>query len=242
MKLKGIVSKSFVRAILCVSLFGLVVQFLFPVRTSLIRLSFLLLIMSSWLCIFCLSRPKSKIRKILLGFIIFVILFCCMPSRQINQVNLRKEYVNSLYRYESRPYVWGAENFFAVDCSGLIRQGFIDANVCYGLKTFNGALVREAILLWWYDSSAKAMRDGYRGRTIRIMDATNVNELDHDRILPGDFAVTQNGVHRLAYLGDGRWIQADPNPHKVVIGKVPVEDSGWFKTSVYIMRWSEFKK
>lgn len=204
-KLKDILLKSVIRAVLCIALFGLIVQIICPIRNTFIKLSMLVLIAISWACILYLSRPKSKFRYVFLGLSVFVIFFCCMPSRRINQGNLRQHNVRSLCRYESRPYMWGAENFFAVDCSGLIRQGFIDANILYGLKTFNGALVREAILLWWYDSSAKAMRDEYRGRTKRLVEAPCINQLDHSRILPGDFAVTQNGIHCLAYLGDGRW-------------------------------------
>jgi hypothetical protein len=83
------------------------------------------------------------------------------------------------------------------------------------------------------------MRDEYRGRTIQYLRSSSINQLDHARILPGDFAVTQNGAHCLAYLGDGNWIQADPNPHKVTISKVPVEDSGWFRHPIYIMQWAE---
>lgn len=241
LKKRGIVSKNFLKADLCLVTFGLIVLLLIPVRTTLIKLCIVLLSFAFWLLILSQNWRKRKLRNTLLGITAFSVLFCCMPSRTINESKLREQYVRSLGFYESRPYLWGAENFLAVDCSGLIRQGYIDANMIYGLKTFNGALVRKAMLIWWNDSSAKAMRDEYRGRTKRYIESPSINQLDHSRILPGDFAVTQNGVHCLAYLGDGHWIQADPNPNKVTINTVPEENSSWFRQPIYIMRWSEFE-
>ena len=241
-KWKDILLKSSIRANLCLALFGLAILLICPIRNTLIKLGILSFIMIAWVCVLCLIYFKRKMRYAFLGLTVLSILFCCMPSRQINQADLREDYVRALCRYESRPYKWGAENFFAVDCSGLIRQGFIDANFLYGMKTLNGALVREALLLWWYDSSAKALRDEYRGRTLKVIKTDCINELDHHQIFPGDFAVTQNGVHCLAYLGEGRWIQADPAVHKVRIDSVPVEDSSWFRQPIYIMRWSEFER
>ncbi len=241
-KFKGIMLKSLIRAVLFVALFGLILQTLYPIRNTFIKLGILLFVVIIWICLFCLTYLNRKIRYFFLGFTAAILLFCCMPSHQINENKFRQQYVRSLSFYESKPYMWGAENFLAVDCSGLIRQGYIDAGVIYGLKTFNGALVREAVLLWWYDASAKAMRDEYRNRTKQITKAPSINQLDHSKILPGDFAVTQNGAHCLAYLGDGRWIQADPTPNQVTISVAPTESSNWFKQPVYIMRWSAFNQ
>jgi len=222
---------------LCLSLFGLAVLVGCPIRNTPIKAGLLLSALAVWLFLFVLSRRRRRVRYLLIGAAMVAFLFCCMPSRAFNEDKLREQCTRSLLFYDQRPYVWGAENFLAVDCSGLVRQGYIDASLVYGLKTLNGALVREAMLLWWYDSSARAMRDQYRGRTKRVLESPSINELDYDKILPGDFAVTQNGVHCLAYLGEGRWIQADPNCKKVVIGQVPADDA-WFNVPVYIMRWS----
>ncbi|MCE5343451.1 MAG: NlpC/P60 family protein [Eubacteriales bacterium] len=226
---------------LYIALAGIGVLLFYPVRNTLVRLLFVFLMMAAWACVLYLSRSKRKIRYAIIGLTLFAVLFCCMPERRIDEGKLREEYVRSLLRYELKPYIWGGESFFAVDCSGLIRQGFVDANLIYGLKTLDGACVRKAILLWWQDASAKAMRDEDRGQTKRLMEAVSINELDQNLVRPGDFAVTQSGVHCLAYLGEGNWIQADPSSRKVTIGRVPV-DSGWFMQQVYIMRWGEFGK
>jgi hypothetical protein len=181
---------------------------------------------------------RRKLRWTFLGLTAGFFLFLCMPARSIPIDDFRACYVYCLQRYESVSYLWGAEGRTAIDCSGLIRQGYIDALWSYGLRTFNGALVREGLLLWIHDCSAKALRDGYRLWTRQVMEAGSINSLDGSTLEPGDFAVTRNGVHCLAYLGDGKWIQADPVARKVVINRMPVADSAWFEAPVCIMRWS----
>lgn len=57
-----------------------------------------------------------------------------------------------------------------------------------------------------------------------------------ERLEPGDFAVTSDGVHVLAYLGDRRWIQADPAAGEVVVDETPSDDR-WFRAPVHVMRW-----
>ena len=49
-------------------------------------------------------------------------------------------------------------------------------------------------------------------------------------------AVTDDGLHVLAYLGDSTWIQADPNAKKVIKLKAPSTNE-WFGVPVKLMRW-----
>ncbi len=42
----------------------------------------------------------------------------------------------------------------------------------------------------------------------------------------------------MAYLGDNRWIEADPGIGRVVIVLVPSSDNGWFRTPMKIVRWN----
>ncbi len=53
-------------------------------------------------------------------------------------------------------------------------------------------------------------------------------------------AVTEDGVHILAYLGDKVWIEADPIYKKVIKVSIPETDNPWFNTPVYILRWQQF--
>ena len=52
----------------------------------------------------------------------------------------------------------------------------------------------------------------------------------------GDLAVTADGVHVLAYLGDRTWIEADPTAHEVVEVTLPTSNA-WFHVPVVFVRW-----
>ena len=138
-------------------------------------------------------------------------------------------------------FFWGGENGFGVDCSGLIRAGLIKANFQKGFLALNPGWVRFSLSLWWHDCSAKALGEEYRGLARRVLSAPSINELDTARILQGDIAVMANGVHVLAFLGGGDWIEADPALGKVVIINAPVKTNSWFDEPVHIMRWTELE-
>jgi len=57
---------------------------------------------------------------------------------------------------------------------------------------------------------------------------------------PGDLAVTADGIHIMAYLGNRIWIEADPNMHKVIEVAVPTSNQ-WFNTPVVFVRWKWLK-
>ena len=97
-----------------------------------------------------------------------------------------------------------------IDCSGLVRSGLIKANYEQGILTFNPRLIREGFSLWWHDCSAKALGEEYRGRTWLLVSARSINEIDYATIMPGDIAVTEDGIHVLAFLRAKLWIEADP--------------------------------
>ena len=112
----------------------------------------------------------------------------------------------------------------------------MNAMFARGVRTLDGGLVRSAIDLWWNDCSAQALGEGYRSLTTHVADTRSLNELDHTLVTPGDLAVTQSGVHILAYLGDGHWIQADPGAGKVITLPAPARN-GWFQSPMKIVRW-----
>lgn len=66
-----------------------------------------------------------------------------------------------------------------------------------------------------------------------------INAIDSSLILPGDMAVTANGIHILAYIGENRWIEADPGVEKVIVVEVPDETNHWFNTPVVLIRWNQ---
>jgi hypothetical protein len=163
------------------------------------------------------------------------------PTRSHDVSALREEYVRALRSYESVPYVWGGESRRGIDCSGLVRCGMIAAAKSHGLATLNPGLLRESFLLRWNDSSAKALKEEHRSKTRLLFMARSLNETRHEALRPGDMAVTSNGVHVLAYLGERTWIEADPselNGNRVITLTVPSR-SAWFNTPVHLVRWRQ---
>jgi hypothetical protein len=109
-----------------------------------------------------------------------------------------------------------------------------------GVKTLNPALVRESAVMWWYDASARALAAEYRDQTKHLMDSTSVNDTDVSRLLPGDLAVTSDGVHVLSYLGGDAWIEADPGEGKVLTLRTAPESKkldSWLNLPVTLVRW-----
>jgi NlpC/P60 family len=178
-------------------------------------------------------------RAVGLAIVLSVIIFLLSPGDRLAGRNLQPNYVQMLRTYEGSRYVWGGENHLGIDCSGLVREGLIQANLHYGFQTFNPALVRSGLGMWWFDAGADALLREYRGYTRRLWTAASINQIDHVQIQPGDLAVTTNGEHILAYLGDRAWIEADPNVMKVIIVQVPTANP-WFQVPVEILRWQQF--
>jgi hypothetical protein len=164
-----------------------------------------------------------------------------LPSRSVSPVSLQQRYTQALGRYEGTLYVWGGENRRGIDCSGLVRQGMVDATFLEGLATLNGRLIRQSFALRWYDCSAEALKDEYRGFAVKLGETKALHQYDHGQLQPGDFAITSDGVHALAYLGNETWIEADPGAHKVILAKKG-DANPWLARPVALMRWSVLVK
>jgi hypothetical protein len=165
--------------------------------------------------------------------------FLALPARGLpDPALLRGDYLRALRQYDGVRYYWGGECRTGIDCSGLIRRGLIDATFLRGVRDLDAGLVRRSISLWWNDCTANALGEGYDELTTHVLDTPSLNELDHTKVLPGDLAVTSNGVHIMAYLGDREWIEADPDVRRVIVARVPVAENYWFETRMRVMRWS----
>jgi hypothetical protein len=221
------------------SLGFLVALALLPVSYGITRLASLVLVFAVWFGLIALVWRHSAIRLALLGMTVLTAGFLALPSRSIPASDvLRADYVAALRHYDGVSYYWGGESSLGIDCSGLIRRGLIDALLRRGVRTFDAGLVRRAISLWWHDCSASALGSQHRGLTVQLFDTPSLNVLDHSKVLPGDLAVTTGGVHIMAYLGDRRWIEADPGPGRVIMVTAPSTDNPWFASSMHIVRWS----
>lgn len=202
---------------------------------------YLFLLTSTFFFIYTVYLFKKSIYRIL-SILLFAVTFLFIfgfEGKKIEASVLREEYVKELEKFENTTYLWGGESIFGIDCSGLVRRGVMDANLKLGIKTLNPLLIRKAISLWFYDMSADAMMNEYRHTTKYVLSAKSVNELDYSKILPGDFMLTQNGVHTMAYIGNKTWIEADPSIYKVVKVTIPEKNIMWFKVPTKIMRWEQ---
>ena len=222
------------------ALFGATVFFWFyPVNIGLLRLYFLLTIPTLLVGGAVLLWHRERLRYVpvvILGLLLVVLI---LPGRSQDAHRLRERYVSALRSDEGTKYVWGGENGFGIDCSGLARRALINAHVREGLLSLNPSHLRDSLELWWYDCSARAMKQGYRDWTRHLFDADSVNELSAEVAAPGDLAVTADGLHVLICLGQGTWIEADPGLGRVFAAKTPVANP-WFDMPVVVLRWKRF--
>jgi hypothetical protein len=209
-----------------------------PVSNGALRLFVAAAIPGLWALAIFLARPVRGMSFAIMAAGLLVGVAAVLPGRRMDPVRLQSTYVLQLRHYEGTPYVWGGENGRGIDCSGLVRRALVDAYMRTALTTGNPRAMRAGLDLWWHDSSALALRDQYRHSTAPVFAASSINSIPASRLLPGDIAVTANGVHVLAYLGDGTWIQAEPGIMKVITLAAPNEN-GWFNVAVHVMRWRD---
>ena len=61
--------------------------------------------------------------------------------------------------------------------------------------------------------------------------------MSYDELKTGDLAITANGVHVVVYVGNGKWIQADPGIGLVATLDGRTDENSWFDSAVNIFRW-----
>lgn len=210
---------------------------LFPVSTTATRSIGLALFSVIWIGLIALAWSHRFLRFSLIGFSMLCAIFLVLPTRRHpDTTSLRNAYVAGLRHYDGVTYYWGGESPKGIDCSGLIRRGLIDSFFLRGISTFDAGLVRHAFWLWWHDCTARDLGEGH-SNTTHLADTPSINALDHSKILPGDLAVTSDGLHIMAYLGDNHWIEADPGIGQVVTISVPTHNA-WFRVPMNIVRWN----
>jgi energy-coupling factor transporter transmembrane protein EcfT len=208
----------------------------YPVGTTATRAAGVLSFAVLWIGLLALLWKRPLWRWVGPAVTVAVAVFLLLPGQPVSPRGLREKYAGCLRRYEGVHYVRGGENALGIDCSGLARRGLMDALFLEGVRTFNPALVRAALGLWWNDASAQTIAES-RELTVPVEEAPQINLLDHARLRPGDMAVTASGVHLLIYLGDQTWIEADPTEERVVVVRVPSQSNSWLTTPVRVVRW-----
>lgn len=202
----------------------------------------MLLFLFIWTGLIVFVWQKKYIRWIFLSVTGLSFLFLILPERKFPpEEELKKDYIQHLMTYQGTTYYWGGENSLGIDCSGLVRRALVNSLFCKGFFSFNSGLVREGIVLWWFDTSASELGKG-AGKTQNILTVSNLNEFDHKLIEIGDLAVTTSGKHVMAYIGNKSWIEADPNTKDVTILIVGSDDSFWLEVPMNIVRWKILSK
>jgi cell wall-associated NlpC family hydrolase len=183
-------------------------------------------------------RKYYVYRTILIVLPILACIPFLLPSRAIDATELRANYLQALARYEGSTYYWGGENMRGIDCSGLPRRSLRDALLRYGIAHGNGKAFRLAAEQWYYDTSAKALGEGYRSFTKNLAIEGTVQSIDNSTLKAGDLAVTKSGIHTMVYLGEGKWIQADPGIGAVATLHSRNDQNTWFDAPITMHRWS----
>jgi NlpC/P60 family len=182
-------------------------------------------------------RKYPRSRRIMLFAIFVSVIPFLLPGREMDVGSLRSNHIVELRRFEETRYVWGGESGRGIDCSGLPRRALRNALWWEGMRTANGNAFRLWLDLWFFDSSAKAMGEGYRGRTLATVHGGPLWALNPQDLLPGDLAIRSDGVHVVVYLGNNEWIEADPQQSKVRRWIPKPTDGPWYEPMT-IHRWS----
>lgn len=209
---------------------------LYPVSNGWLRVATLICLALLWARLLGFCWRWKALRLAVLTLTLLVIVGLNLPGRHPDKQALRERYIHALRSYEGIRYVWGGENRLGIDCSGLVRVGLINANFREGLETLNPGLMRAGLSLWWQDCSARALGEENRQFARHLFDAPAINRLGQTQLQPGDFAVTDDGAHVLAYLGGRDWIAADPDERCVLVLSVPTTNA-WFDSRVKLLRW-----
>ncbi|QJE95636.1 NlpC/P60 family protein [Luteolibacter luteus] len=211
-----------------------------PIHDGLMRYGLTAALGLVWLGLLIVLWPKKKARLAALALPLFLALPFLLPGRDLDQAHLKHDYLSGMRRFTGSTYVWGGESSRGIDCSGLPRRALRDALAQQAL-TGNGKAARLWLEQWWFDTSARAMQESYRGFTKAIGVAGRMTDLDLAKIQPGDLAVTGDGRHVMIYLDKGEWIQADPGPGQVIVATPGRDDNAWFNSYVSLHRWTSLE-
>ena len=228
----------FWRLVWIAGLTGMIALAVWPYHDGALRYGLPLSLLATWSAglLFCW---RWKFRRIaLLALPVLAAIPFCLPAKPIDPAKLRENYLAAMKRMEGIRYLWGGESGRGIDCSGLPRRAIRDALLEDGWKNGNGGAFREWARQWWFDTSAKALGQGYRGFTRPLGISGKLCDLDFGNLSRGDLAVTADGRHVMVYFGNGKWIQADPMAFKVTISLPDPNQNPWFASMVTMHRWT----
>ena len=126
-----------------------------------------------------------------------------------------KNYVDALRSYQGKAYL-------EETCSALICDAHEHAS---NMKAH---------------CTAKEFWEGCGDKLANVTEAASLAEVDWSKVNPGD-VLAMNGVHVVAYLGDGQCIDSDPMHGGVrevsLASLIEKRNDPWFSGAVRVQRW-----
>ena len=228
----------FLRPVFIAAVTGLVALVFWPYHDGVLRYGLPLSLLVVWVSGLAFLWRRKIARIVLLVRPFLAALPFLLPAKPLSLESLRDRYLASMRAMEGAAYVWGGERHGGVDCSGLPRLALREALWKEGWRTGNGAAFRDWAEQWWFDSSAKALGENHRDFTRPTGVRGKLRDLDFEVLAPGDLGVTVSGVHVMVYVGNGRWMHADPGSLKVTFSDPGTDQNPWFDSIVVMRRWS----
>lgn len=229
--------RQFHRLLFIAGISGLLALAVWPYHDGALRYGLPLALALTWSAGLGFVWRRKSWRMVLLALPVLAAVPFCLPGKPLEPEKLRDRYIAAMERMKGSRYVWGGESRWGIDCSGLPRRALRDALWETGVENGNGAAFREWARQWWFDTSAKAMGENYRGFTRPLGVSGKLRDLDFNKLSPGDLAVTADGRHVMVYLRGGNWIQSDPLAAKVIVGHGLRDEISWFNSLVTMHRW-----
>jgi len=167
-----------------------------------------------------------------------------LGNKPYNAAALRTAYVKRLTAQQGTKYLEGGETDLGIGESGLARSALWQAMVIEGAREVNPRfLTMEFWRFWWRDIDTPDIISGRYGYTSRILTADKLAGYDSFALEPGDMAVTADSHELLIYLGERKWIQADPEAGKVVLRTATAKSRApALNTPVSLYRWWVFAR
>lgn len=230
--------RNFHRLVFIVGVTGLLALVFWPYHDGVLQYGLPLSLAAVWISSLAFLWRRKFARVVLLALPVLAAVPFLLPAKPIPADQLRDRYLTSMRAMEGADYVWGGERHRGVDCSGLPRLALRDALLQEAWKNANGAAFRKWSEQWWFDTSAKALGENYRGFTRPTGVRGKLRDLDPVILTPGDLGISVGGRHVMIYFGDGKWIQADPASLKVTFSDPATDPNPWFDSIVVMRRWS----
>ena len=174
-----------------------------------------------------------------LFFVALFITWAILGTKPPDVDMLQDIYVRRLGAFEGVQYAKGGETHGGIDCSGLARVPMWQAMLNEGVREMNPRLLGTMFWrFWWRDMGALDILNGKHGYTSIVGHAEKLAGYNPYELQKGDLAIPDQGEHVLIYIGDGKWIEANPDDGKVVVNEATADSKRhYFNTPVTILRW-----